>query len=722
MSKRRTDNSNMNDFIIENGTLMKYKGKEPDVVIPDSVTSIGEGAFCNCDSIVSITVPTGVVHVGVQAFENCRKLREILLPEGLLSIGTFAFNGCKKLKAINIPSSVKEVKWGAFRACESLEQVVFPAEVQLSYHIFEGCNSLQSLVLPDGTTTDDVIHADIPMDRVIPIRCFTKSSELIKGMKPAYIKDFALGFAQNQQMYPADSAEIHKKMIKSRSKTLGPFALDIGSAELIGVLLETGGINDQILQAYLDEATAKGLTEISAILLDRIEKQRASGTKESVGFDLDKPAKEPSPIRNEWETNQLLSNSGECSVSRYRGNSDSITVPAKIRNKLVVKIDEYAFAYRKEKWVIEKNESLAHMKSVVIADGVRCIGKNAFAERDKLVNVTLPESIECIEEYAFWGCENLESINIPSGIKHIGTGAFRGCKKLADKDGFVILAGILFDYYGHTDSVSVPDGVTDIDDEALSDKMSMPFVFIYNINEGLFSSVTIPGSVKRIGRYAFGGCKNLTSVEIPNSVVSIGESMFEGCSSLAEVSLPVNLTEIPYAAFSKCSKLKSIVIPPAVKKIGNSAFHKCWNLKNLEIPETVEIISASAFTGCDKLANKAGYLIIRNVLYAYTGKESEVTVPYGVSAIGYGAFYQDSRIREVAVPDGVTMIEAKAFMYCENLEALYLPGSLIEIKTEFGYSWENVFEGCPKLTIHAPNGSFAEKYAKKKHIPFVAND
>ena len=721
MSNRRTDKSNMNDFNTENGTLMKYKGKDPDVVIPDSVTSIGEGAFCNCDSIVSITVPAGVVSVGIEAFENCRNLREILLPEGLLSIDTFAFNGCKKLKAINIPSSVKKVEWGAFRACESLEQVVFAAEAQLSNHIFEGCNSLQSLVLPDGTTIDDVIHADIPTDRVIPIRCFTKSSEFFKGMKPAYIKDFAMGFAQNRQMYPADSAEIHKKMIKSRSKTLGPFALDIGSAALIGVLLETGGINDQILQAFLDEAAAKGLTELSAMLLDRMDKQSASGAKEPFGFDLDKPTKESLPIRNEWETHQL-SNSGECSVARYIGNSDSITVPAKIRNKLVAEIDEYAFAYRKEKWIIEKNENLAHMKSVVIADGVRYIGKNAFAERDKLVNVTLPGSIERIEEYAFWGCENLESINMPSGIKHIGTGAFRGCKKLADKDGFVISAGILFDYFGHTASISVPDGVTDIDDEALSDTMSMPCVSVTKPNEALFSSVTIPNSVNRIGRYAFGGCKNLTSVQIPNSVVSIRERIFEGCSSLAEVSLPVNLTEIPYAAFSKCSKLKSIVIPPAVKEIRNSAFHRCWNLKTLEIPETVETISASAFTGCDKLANKAGYLIIRNVLYAYTGKESEVTVPDGVAAIGYGAFYHDSRIREVTVPDGVTRIEAMAFMYCDNLEALYLPESLTEIKTQFGHGWENAFEGCSKLTIHAPNGSCAGKYAKKKLIPFEAND
>lgn len=213
----------------------------------------------------------------------------------------------------------------------------------------------------------------------------------------------------------------------------------------------------------------------------------------------------------------------------------------------------------------------------------------------------------------------------------------------------MILAGILFDYYGYTDSVSVPDGVTDIDDEALSDKMSMSCVSIINPNEAPFSSVTIPSTVKRIGRYAFGGCKNLTSVEIPNSVVNIRKSIFEGCNSLAEVVLPVNLTEIPSAVFSKCSKPKSIVIPPTVKEIGNSAFNKCWNLKKLEIPETVEMISESALTVCDKLVNKAGYLIIRNVLYAYTGKESEVIVPYGVSAIGYGAFYHYSRIREVTV-------------------------------------------------------------------------
>ena len=62
--------SNLNDFIIKNGELVKYKGEGGDVVIPEGVTSIGEHAFDNCRSLISVTIPNSVTSIGKYAFSS----------------------------------------------------------------------------------------------------------------------------------------------------------------------------------------------------------------------------------------------------------------------------------------------------------------------------------------------------------------------------------------------------------------------------------------------------------------------------------------------------------------------------------------------------------------------------------------------------------------------------------------------------------------------------
>ena len=87
------------DFIIENGILKKYIGLGGDVVIPEGVFVIGDGAFRYCSRLTSITIPAGVTSIGNNAFELCQSLTSIIIPDSVTSIGWNVFSGCNNLRS-----------------------------------------------------------------------------------------------------------------------------------------------------------------------------------------------------------------------------------------------------------------------------------------------------------------------------------------------------------------------------------------------------------------------------------------------------------------------------------------------------------------------------------------------------------------------------------------------------------------------------------------------
>ena len=112
--KNRNQISPITDFEIENGVLKEYLGSSETVAIPDGITSIGDNAFWNCSSLISIDIPDGVISIGDSAFEWCKSLQSIHIPDSVTSIGDEAFFGCDSLESIEVPKSVTHIGRNAF--------------------------------------------------------------------------------------------------------------------------------------------------------------------------------------------------------------------------------------------------------------------------------------------------------------------------------------------------------------------------------------------------------------------------------------------------------------------------------------------------------------------------------------------------------------------------------------------------------------------------------
>ena len=257
----------------------------------------------------------------------------------------------------------------------------------------------------------------------------------------------------------------------------------------------------------------------------------------------------------------------------------------------------------------------------------------------------------------------------------------------------------LIAYTGSGGDVTVPDGITEIDDFAFSGCVGL-------------TSVTIPAGVASIGQDVFFGCENLTDIivagdnpyyssldgvllsnddtllctypagksettyTVPSSVTTIGNGAFSGCENLTGVTIPNGVVIIADNAFWHCSALTGVTIPDSVTSIGEYAFYACSALTNVKLSQNVTVIREAAFEGCSSLAG--------------------VTLPKGVTAIESLAFF-GVPAGSIIVPDGVKSIGDMALGYLDA-----------EQRT-------------PSFTVWSAAGTAAEQYAKDNGFSFITS-
>ena len=125
--------------------LRRYSKKA--ITIPDSVTSIGESAFKDCSELTSVTLPNSVTSIGSSAFQGCTGITSIILPDSITSIGYCAFQNCANLLSITIPNMVTQIDWATFQGCVKLTSVTIPKSVTyIVGDAFENCPALTNII------------------------------------------------------------------------------------------------------------------------------------------------------------------------------------------------------------------------------------------------------------------------------------------------------------------------------------------------------------------------------------------------------------------------------------------------------------------------------------------------------------------------------------------------------------------------------------------------
>ena len=135
-------------------TLIQCPCAKTSITIPNSVTSIGEEAFCGCTGLTSITIPTSVTSIGDYAFCGCTGLTSITIPTSVTSIGDYAFSNCTGLTSIDIPNSITSIVNRMFYGCTGLTSITIPNNItSIGGGAFSGCTGLTSITIPNSVTS-----------------------------------------------------------------------------------------------------------------------------------------------------------------------------------------------------------------------------------------------------------------------------------------------------------------------------------------------------------------------------------------------------------------------------------------------------------------------------------------------------------------------------------------------------------------------------------------
>ncbi|KAL7716061.1 hypothetical protein QTN25_006386 [Entamoeba marina] len=601
-----------------------------DFAIPNQITSIQSGCFSNCSQLRNITLPTSLLSIPSDCFIHCSLLTSVHIPSTIQSIGNSCFWYCQSLKTISIPNSVTTIGSHCFYYCNQLQSITLPSLITfLEKETFCCCSQLSKIVLTPSLT-------------LISDRCFSQCINLKSITLPLSLKFIGIECFK--------TCGIESIEVPNSIKSIGVNCF-MECKSLTNIMLRSQHKEFPFEVSYYDSILYKQF----GIACQRIKLTRSDVEKQSKHSD---------------------------------NKNIHYTIPFTISE-----IDANAFYHE------------THFESITIPTTVTSIGMNCFRSCRQLTSLSIPNNVQSIGKYCFLECTSLKQLSVPLNndknypfkvtysdyliLKQCGINCIEKCT-------FSYNDSSIFQYkiplgiplvlniksFQKSSETTLQNNIISLKSNHLSEDITL---------------ITIPTSLTYLCDDCFKGYTKLQSITIPTTVKYIGKHLIDGCISLTELNYQGDwnniivsyddhlryksngfmFNNIEYTENDK--KIYGNVIPSIVHSLHHSYYDRSNEI--LHIPTHVTSLDNNMF----------GDIIIDAYGVKDYSKLHNIIIPTSVQTIPKHCFSSCYLLTHVLLPSSLTSIKKKAFSNCFSLQSINVPSSVISIE-------QYAFEGCFSLT------------------------
>ena len=571
--------------------LFSRNDRLSEIIVPDSVTYVGAGAFCRCSGLRRVKLPSSLEELPGDLFFGCTRLEEIELPGGLRRIGAGCFEECVQLAQMKLPETVEEIGERAFMNCAALEKVSLPRRVRrvggrafahtpwlaaqddaffiagdgvllacraagerielprgvrMISSAFEGRSDIRRIVLPEGLEEigeyafegcEGLEIVDLPQSlRRIGHDAFAGCAALQSVYTGTRLKEIgARAFMDCRSLRTVSLAEgltvLGEEAFRGCT-ALREIALPEGVRALErGVLADCTALERVRVPLSVQTVADDALTHTQGVWMSAVYGSAGERFARSKGMSC------AFLQQNDGEYVYMRTEQGIC-ILRYTGQAAVLEMPDRLDGVEITSISAGAF---------QQAESL---RSIRISAGVRHLDDWVFSGLEKLEQVMLPSGLTHLGANVFSGCPALREIYLPEGLSTLEEGVFDGCTRLtvlADADSEIfalaqaaglrtvdILTGYDVFRYKKRDGELALCGC-----DAEERTLSLPAFYagraVTAVGAGSFAggswTVTVPEGYTTLEEGAFINCTGL-DITLPAGLVYIEEDALYGCSDV----------------------------------------------------------------------------------------------------------------------------------------------------------------------------------------------
>ncbi len=711
------------DFIIENGVLIKYVGPGGDVVLPEGITRIADNAFRSNQTVTSVVMQSGITEMGMCVFWDCHYIKRIVFSDTIKVIPTSTCYLNWALEEVILPRDVEEIQSTAFINCyaltsldfskynirifgeqsfmgSGLQEVYFSKNVKvIGRQAFFQCYRLKNVTFEEGIELEflgaSVFSACIMLEEVdlsmldmkeLPSEIFRLCSALTKVKLPSQLTSIPWGlFNSCTSLREIDLSDTKITVLNNyvfyKCTSLERVILPERLTEIMkGTFSDTASLEyivipESVTKIGNDAFKGSGLKAI--VFNSPVPPALGSGIflKHNDELRVFVPSDSAEAYKKALgEYSDLVNSSSEFDIRdgvlyKYFGCSEEVTVPYEVKS-----IAAGAF------------KGNATLRSVYIGGITAGIGTEAFEGCSSLSYVYLSQSVKTIKDRAFGGCGSLAGgvidasvppktgkevfplndglvIEVIDGAREVYAREWKRYEKLIVENGFTVVDGVLVCYKGIAKDVIVPEGVTELGKYVFQGCAYM-------------ETLTLPEGLIKLGDGAINSCNSLRSIKFPDSLSDIGTDSLSFNKSLECLDIPVNVTRIRQNAVRFNDSMTRLNVYCNLNLTG-IAFVSLNNLSEIHFYGVIENISNLNFT-CMPCLSK---VVFYNTVLSLGGEEEKnFDAPFAFNA----------KLTTVEFRDTVIALGGKAFSNCISLSEVTLYGNLMNLG-------RSAFSACTKL-------------------------